>query len=233
VRRLALQPPTVLQIQESLATPFHGDGVFELTRLDGRLPYLKLYFQSQDCPRQMWALPDLGPNLLGHAGILKFSPFFVVNATSSFSHPDRLEWPENIVREHEKPLDTELAVADRHRHVLPNIFRDSESHHVSHFTVAANSLPDNRGCREEEVASRHIFDLLWEKYLQHQVGILSQLYNALSNNPAIANSAGWVFKHRMHQRLRRRQTIPIPALPRSPRSPPPLLWSTRSVRRVF
>ena len=90
---------------------------------------------------------------------------------------------------------------------LQHIFQDPGSHHSSHYIVIIEPWLTNRFGSVQRVASQHVLELLWEKHIQHRVDYMSYFYNVFQANPITAAAAGWIFKLRMHQLLRKKQTI--------------------------
>lgn len=59
----------------------------------------------------------------------------------------------------------------------------------------------------KRIASRHIFELIWERSLHQQVVGMKYFYNLFRPNEVTAVSAGWIFEYRMHDLLRTKQAI--------------------------
>ena len=54
-----------------------------------------------------------------------------------------------------------------------------------------------------------MFEILWEKYIQHRIDIMADFYNLFLASEVTAVAAGWVFELRMHQLLVKKQTITL------------------------
>jgi hypothetical protein len=90
---------------------------------------------------------------------------------------------------------------------LLRIFRGPRSGDVSHHVVIIQPSPTTRGFFETKIASRRVFELIWEIHLQHRISDMEYLYSFFQNSQTMAPAAGWIFELRMHQLLRRQQTI--------------------------
>ena len=67
----------------------------------------------------------------------------------------------------------------------------------------------SRGAARKTIASRFIFELLWDEYLKDQASEMQDLYNLFSGSPITAVAAGWVFEFRMHQLLKDGRVIQL------------------------
>ena len=92
MRRLALQLPTILQVERDIVLLFHGGGVHQFAFPDSVVACASL----QSTPhRKIWALVDSNTRLKEPPGTFTdWSPFFVVQAASP--HPDRVEWTNKV-----------------------------------------------------------------------------------------------------------------------------------------
>ena len=84
------------------------------------------------------------------------------------------------------------------------ILRRPESDKSSHLFVAIEPSPNSRNIHEVRFVSRHVFEMLWDRLIKRQVFEL-QFYYELSS----PSSAGWIFKSRVHELLRRGDSIPL------------------------
>lgn len=88
MRRLALQLPTILQIDIASAVLFHKKGVRELSSIHQIVPYALLGLPK---PSRIWALVDSNSGLFQPTGAFTdWSPFFVVQTASP--HKRRTGW---------------------------------------------------------------------------------------------------------------------------------------------
>ena len=92
MRRLALQLPTILQVERDVVLIFHGGGVHEFAYPESVVVYASL--QSAP-PRKIWALVDSNTRLKEPPGMFTdWSPCFVIQAASP--HPDRVGWANKV-----------------------------------------------------------------------------------------------------------------------------------------
>ena len=92
---------------------------------------------------------------------------------------------------------------------LLHTVQSSESDESSHFIMAIEPSPGSRNACEKRFISRHVFEMLWERHIRHQVFELHFYYDLLQRSPNTSSSAGWIFESRMHQLLRQGDTIPL------------------------
>ena len=90
---------------------------------------------------------------------------------------------------------------------LRQIFRNPNSCDSSHYIITIAPLPTNRMRFGKEIASRRIFELLWEKYVQHRIDIMAEFYELFLASSVTASTVGWIFERRMHQFLAEKRTI--------------------------
>ena len=72
---------------------------------------------------------------------------------------------------------------------------------------------------EKGIASRCVFELLWGNILCFRVSDMCYYYGLIRTSAIMAAGAGWVFELRMHQLLRKQQTIRM--FPITPGRPEP------------
>ncbi|KAH9983713.1 hypothetical protein BJV74DRAFT_597753 [Russula compacta] len=73
----------------------------------------------------------------------------------------------------------------------------------------------SRGIAQKTIASRFVFELLWDKCIKDQVSEMQALYGLFTSSPITAPALGWLFEFRMHQLLRdglRHSKFPSPSL---------------------
>ena len=90
---------------------------------------------------------------------------------------------------------------------LPHIFRNPAFHPSSRHLSIVKPSPTDRHRFVVNFASRRIFELLWEKHIQHRVCDMGSLYDVFRGGPHTAIDAKWIFESRIHQLLARRQEI--------------------------
>ena len=91
---LALQLPTVLQINKPCMVLFHSGDISKFTDLVGHPDYHTLN-PSHKKSSQIWVLINLNLHLLKPAGIFQYStPFFIIDAISG--HSGHLGWLKKI-----------------------------------------------------------------------------------------------------------------------------------------
>ena len=97
---------------------------------------------------------------------------------------------------------------------------DSTHHHI--FVISP--LPTNRCTFQKTIASRHVFELLWEWHLKDQIPDMKYFYSRYRGDPTTAPIAGsWIFESRVHQLLRKEQEIRVlPLTPAGPRRRGPI-----------
>ena len=94
---------------------------------------------------------------------------------------------------------------DALRHTL----QSPESDDSSHFIMAIEPSPRSRNACEKRFISQHVFEMLWERHIKHQVFELQFYYNVFQGSPNTSSSAGWIFESRMHELLRQGGTISL------------------------
>ena len=92
---------------------------------------------------------------------------------------------------------------------LPKIFRDPGAYQPSHYIVTIQPSPTNRGRTANRIASRRVFEILWEKHICSRINLMQDFHDLFVASPITATSAGWVFELRMHQLLRKAQTLQL------------------------
>lgn len=88
-------------------------------------------------------------------------------------------------------------------------FRNSHFKYASHMIVITGPSPNRRDEFENRIASRRIFELLWEVHLKARVSDVRHFYDLFRAKTTTAADAGWVFEFRMHQVLREKRTIQL------------------------
>ena len=78
---------------------------------------------------------------------------------------------------------------------------------ASHSILIIEPSSTRRGVPEKRIASRRVFELLWEMYLKSRISDMKYYYDLFRTGTTTAADAGWVFEFRMHQLLTRQQTI--------------------------
>ena len=86
---------------------------------------------------------------------------------------------------------------------LPFAFQSPDLEETYDLITRMEPSPTSRSVHEKTIASRGVFELLWERYLQNRIADMKRCYDAFKDNPVTAPAAGWTFEFRMHQLLRR------------------------------
>ena len=109
------------------------------------------------------------------------------------------------------PIEYESRVLENVWAIDPNklqqTFNNQLFDEVSHHILVIEPLPTNRWLFVKRIASRRVFEMLWEKHLKTRVSDMKYFYDLFRATTTTASSAGWVFEFRMHQLLTRQQTI--------------------------
>ena len=90
---------------------------------------------------------------------------------------------------------------------LQRIFISPHLDDSSHLVLVVGPSLGRRDMLEKRIASRRVFEILWEKHLKYRTSDMAYCYDLFRASSTLARGAGWVFELRMHQLLRRRQTI--------------------------
>ena len=81
---------------------------------------------------------------------------------------------------------------------MPDIFWNLASHPSSQYISVIEPSPTSRREPVVDIASRRIFELLWEKHVkQPRVREMGYLYNSFRRDPLTAIAAGWIFESRI------------------------------------
>ena len=75
---------------------------------------------------------------------------------------------------------------------------------ISHLLTIIEPSPKSRSGYEKRVASRWIFERLFDRCIGTAVFEMKDFYDLFHQNSTTASAAGWLFELRMHQVLRRR-----------------------------
>ena len=116
--------------------------------------------------------------------------------------------PRALVDHAREPAEYEAEVA---RFIAPHTFQrslsspDSDQH--SDLIVVMDPSPTSRSGCAKTIASRRVFEMLWDKYLVRQPSERINFYYLLQASKSTADVAGWLFELQMHSGLRQRQTI--------------------------
>jgi len=89
------------------------------------------------------------------------------------------------------------------------IFRSPSFYGPFHLIITTKPSSADRFCFKRVVASRHVFDLLWERHISHRVDLMGLLYGQFQANPTSPPASEWIFKLRMHQLLVEKQTLQL------------------------
>lgn len=100
-------------------------------------------------------------------------------------------------------------VAEVNADRLPRIFREPESHPLSHSIITIRPRPDSHAMRWKEFASRRVFKMLWEQHAKNRLDLTSAFYDVFRSHAIGPASAGWIFEFRIHQVLTERQTLQL------------------------
>ena len=88
--------------------------------------------------------------------------------------------------------------------------------HASQYVIRIEPSPQSRGIYEKTIASKYVFQLLWDKYTKDKASETQAFYDLFTGGPIMASVAGWIFEFRMHQLLRSGHIIQLfPILPKS------------------
>ena len=93
---------------------------------------------------------------------------------------------------------------DKLHHALNDPFFDNISHLI--LIVEPSS---SRSVYTKRIASRRVFQLLWDRHLRHMIAHIAYFYDLFRTSPTTAVSAGWIFEFRMHQLLAVQRAIRI------------------------
>ncbi|KAF9779874.1 hypothetical protein BJ322DRAFT_347597 [Thelephora terrestris] len=88
----------------------------------------------------------------------------------------------------------------------------SKSHAPSHCIVTIHPLPGDPLDYRVGFASRHVFEMVWERYIHNKIEDIKHFYDLFSPTSITAAAAGWIFELRMHQLLPTKQTIKLSAI---------------------
>ena len=98
---------------------------------------------------------------------------------------------------------------------LPDIFQNPAFHPSSQYLAVIESSPVDHDRFIAGFASRRIFELLWEKHIQHRPHGMRCLYDVFRRvplpyeDPHSTTAARWIFESRIHQLLVKRQEIQL------------------------
>ena len=102
---------------------------------------------------------------------------------------------------------------------LLHIFQNPGSSKNSHYLITIYPQEGRRHASQKTFASRRVFNMVWEKHIFNRVDLMEEFHYLFMASPIAAAPAGWVFENRMHQLLRRNQTLRLfPILPNCART---------------
>lgn len=123
--------------------------------------------------------------------------------------------PRDLVHFAHRPGEYKALVAQQVQQVkpdtLPFAFRSLDLEETYDLITRMEPSPTSRSLHEKTVASRGVFELLWEQYLKNRVAEMKRCYDDFKSSPVTAPVAGWIFELRIHQLLRR--GYPLKLLP--------------------
>ena len=92
---------------------------------------------------------------------------------------------------------------------LSKVLREPGFNNISHFIVTVLPSRTDRDDREVKIATRYIFELLWEEHIHHRTDLMQIFHDLFLSSPSTTIAVGWVFELRMHQLLRKQQRIRV------------------------
>ena len=81
---------------------------------------------------------------------------------------------------------------------LPAMLEDPSGHKASPLFVVTEPSPDRRDIFTKRIASKHVFDLLWEVRVKDRINEMAIIYEVFSG-PPFTTAAELVFEYRMHE----------------------------------
>ena len=90
---------------------------------------------------------------------------------------------------------------------LKDALQSPESDESSHLLVVTGPSPTSRELSQKGIASRPIFEIIWDRHMKNQVGESLFFYNLFQGTPDFGSAAGWIFEYRMHQLLQKGNSI--------------------------
>ena len=119
--------------------------------------------------------------------------------------------PRVLAAQANKPETYEKRILSEIQRIDPanllSIFREPELHRSSRYICTVFPSSNDRRTPVTTVASRRVFRLLWERFIQLRTDEMAQLYHLFRGDPTTSPAAGWIFGLRMHQVLGRKQSI--------------------------
>jgi hypothetical protein len=92
-------------------------------------------------------------------------------------------------------------------HTLRDTLRSPDSDKSSHLITLTEPSAIGRSVPEKNIASRVVFELVWDKHIKSRVDEMQALYNLFQGNTTASPTVGWIFESRIHQVLRQRNAI--------------------------
>ena len=87
--------------------------------------------------------------------------------------------------------------------------RIRESDYSSHLLVVVEPSLEQRYSCQKRVASREVFEILWDQHIKNQPLEILRFYYFFRESPVTAPAAGWVFELWMHLLLRGGTSLPL------------------------
>ena len=105
--------------------------------------------------------------------------------------------------EYERFLRQKIDELDLDR--LRQLFYDPKPRDSSRYIIAIEPSPTTRMRFKKSIASRRVFELIWDKHIQHRIDVMVDFYNLfLADSIAVVE---WLFQLRIHQLLAGQRTI--------------------------
>ena len=125
--------------------------------------------------------------------------------------------PRELQRYAQEPSEYEAILASELARIPPGqlsgIICGLPSIRNFHLFITTKPSEDRRDIPTRDIASQHVFDLLWEQRIKYRTLEMADLYNRFSVEPTFPTAAGLIFEYRMHQIFAngaKLQVFPIP-----------------------
>ena len=98
--------------------------------------------------------------------------------------------PVRRIRHHANPEDEVQAA-----------LKSPESDGSSHLLMLLELSPTSRSSCQKRIASRHMFEMFWDRHMKCQVSKMLFFYDLFQDTPLLSAAASWIFELRIHQLL--------------------------------
>ena len=123
--------------------------------------------------------------------------------------------PRELVHFARRPNEYKILVARQVQQIKPGTLlfalQSPDFEGTCDLITRVEPSPTSRFVHERTIASRGVFELLWERYLKNRIAEMKCCYNDFKSSSVTAPAAGWIFELRMHQLLR--QGYPLKLFP--------------------